>query len=328
MRITNETGVSLPLAVWLAHDEYDYVEGVENYISVTTLMKPLRQIILPSRIPPSERQLDVTDFIAQSLGHAIHDSIEKAWKNGHARALRMMGYGDETIGRIAINPTDEERRQSNSMIPVYLEQRAMREINVNGTTYTIGGKFDMVAEGIVNDFKSTSVWSWIKGSRDDEHKEQGSLYRWIHRDKITEDYVRIHYIFTDWSKSGQRQFPNYPRRIEYKDIPLLSIEETEQYIRNKLALIQKYKDTPEAQLPECTDEELWRSSPVHKYFSDPEKAKVPGARSSKNFDDAAEARRHMAEKGGKGIVITQPGEVKRCGYCAAYDICTQKDRYL
>lgn len=324
MRLKNETGVSLPLAVWLAHDDYDYVTGVDNYISVTTLMKPLRQIILPNRIPPEQREMDVMDFIAQRLGHAIHDSIEKAWTHGHKRALRLMGYSDEIIGRIAINPTDEECRQSNSMIPIYLEQRAMREID--GTT--IGGKFDMVAEGIVNDYKSTSVWTWMKGAREDENRLQGSLYRWIHPNKITEDYIRIHYIFTDWSKAGAKQYPNYPRRVEYKDIPLLSTQETENWIKNKLALVRQHQNTPEHQLPECTDEELWRSAPSYRYFSDPERANVAGARSTKNFDSESDARKFMSEKGGKGIIITQPGEVKRCGYCPAFDICTQKDRYL
>lgn len=329
MRLTNNTGVSLPLAVWLAHDDYDYVRGVDNYISATTLMKPLRQIILPSRVPPEQVEFDVTDFIAQRLGHAIHDSIEKAWREGHGRALKLMGYSDDVISRIAINPTPEERRNSNSMIPVYLEQRAQREITVNGVTYTVGGKFDMVAEGIVNDHKSTSVWSWIKGSRDDEHRLQGSLYRWIHPDKITEDYIRVHYIFTDWSKAGTKQYgEKYPRRVEHKDIPLLTHQETENWIRNKLAQVQQYAKTPEAHLPECTDEELWRSAPSYRYFSDPAKATAPGARSTRNFDELSAAQQFMAEKGGKGVIITQPGEVKRCGYCPAYDICTQKDRYL
>lgn len=329
MRITNSSGIDLPLAVWLAHDDYDYITGVDNYISATTLMKPLRHIILPPRVPAGLRAMDVADMIATSLGHAIHDSIEKSWKQGHRRALTLLGYPEDVVEQIAINPTPEERRASNSMIPVYLEQRAMRTIDINGVTYTIGGKFDFVAEGITNDFKSTSVWSWIKGSRDEEHRLQGSLYKWIHPDKITEDYIRIHYLFTDWQKAEKKRNPDtYPNRIEKKDVPLLTVQETENWIRNKLLLIEKHKNSPEDQIPECTDEELWRSAPQHRYFSDPAKASDPNARSTRNFDDLNEARRFMAEKGGKGVIVTKPGEVKRCDYCAAYEICSQKDRYL
>lgn len=328
MRITNNSGVSLPLAVWLAHDEYDYVQGVERYISVTTLMKPLRQIILPSRIPAAEVEIDVLDLIQQSHGHALHDSIEKAWKKGYRRALKLLGHPESVIEQIAINPTDEERRASNSMIPVYIEQRAMREID----GYTIGGKFDMVTDGIVNDNKSTSVWAWINGTRDDEHRLQMSLYRWIDAGqplrKITEDFGQVNYIFTDFSKAQARTNPKYPKRVETKNIALMSLQDTENWIRRRIAEIEAHKNKPEADLPECTDEELWRSAPQFKYFADPAKANTPGARSTRNFDDLNEARKFQAEKGGVGIIKTIPGEVKRCGYCAAFDVCTQKDRYL
>jgi hypothetical protein len=269
--------------------------------------------------------------VARALGHSVHDSIEKSWTKGYQRSLKLLGYPDEIIERVRINPTDEEVRNSNYIIPVYLEQRGFRPF----MGYTIGGKFDMVAEGIVQDNKSTSVNTWLFSSRDNEHQLQMSLYRWIdaHRPsiglprRITEDFGRINYIFTDWSKMMARNNPKYPKRVEEKEIWLLSLEETEEWVRNKLSLIQHYRDTPEHLLPECTDEELWRSAPRYKYFSDPEKAKDPTARSSKNFDDLGEAHRHMAEKG-KGTVITVPGEVKRCEYCPAFDGCTQKDRYF
>jgi hypothetical protein len=328
VRITNTSGISLPLAVWLAHDEYDYIQGVENYISVTTLMKPLRQIILPSRIPTQEVELDVQDMIATSMGHALHDSIEKAWKRGYKRALKLLGHPEELIERVAINPTDEERRASNHMIPVYIEQRSMREID----GYTIGGKFDMVTEGIVNDNKSTSVWAWINGTRDDEHRLQMSLYRWLDAGqpvrKITEDFGQINYIFTDWSKAQARTNPKYPKRVETKNIALMSLQDTENWIRRRIAEIETNKHLHETQLPECTDEELWRSAPQFKYYADAAKANTPGARSTKNFDSLNEARKFMAEKGGVGTIKTIPGEVKRCGYCQAFDICSQKDKYL
>ncbi len=335
MRITNNTGINLPLAVWLLHDTYDYVRGVENYSSATTLMKPLRQIVLPKRIPPAEQHQDTEDFISRKLGHAIHDSIEKAWVEGHERSMQLMGYPQEVIDRVKINPTDEERRASNEMIPVYLEQRELREIVVDGVTYTIGGKFDLVADGIVQDFKSTSAWSFAKDTKDDGYRLQMSIYRWLDAGRevrrITEDYGKINFIFTDWSKAMARSNASsgYPdQRVKTKDIGLASVAEIEAWLTDKLRLIAKHMDSPESELPECTDEELWRSAPVFKYFGDPAKAQVPGARSTKNFDDMMSARAFMAEKGGKGIIITQPGEVKACAYCPAFDACTQKDRYL
>lgn len=321
MKITNESGINLALAVWLLHDEYDYVNQ-PNYISATRLMKPLRQLVLPQRTPPEEQTADVADYISRALGHSLHDSIEKAWKKGYKRGLTLLGYPDAVINKVRINPTAEEMKADDSIVPIYLEQRAFRSLG----GYTIGGKFDMVAEGIVHDNKSTSAYTWVYGGRDEEHQLQGSIYRWLNPDKITADFIRICYIFTDWQKASAKTNPNYPQsRVATKDIPLLSVEETEKWLLAKIALYNQYKDTPEDKLPECTDEELWRSEPQYKYYSDPTKTT---GRSTKNFDSMTDARMFQADKGGKGVILTIQGEPKRCGYCEAFNNCTQKDKYI
>ena len=322
MHITNKNNVSLPLAVWLIDDNYDYNQD-PTYISVTKLMRPLKHLVLPPRIMPTERPVpDVEDYIARALGHSLHDSIEKAWVKNYRRSLELLGYPAGIIDRVQINPADDELTEDS--IPVYIEQRAVREF----ANRKIGGKYDMVAEGAVNDNKSTSAFTWLYGGRDDEHKLQGSLYRWIDAaqpvPKITEDYIRINYIFTDWQKTAARTNPKYPQtRVAHKDIPLMTLQETEDWVSWKLAMIEKYRNAREADIPDCTDEELWMSEPSHKYYSDPSKT---SGRSTKNFTDLAEANLHRANAG-KGIVITVPGEAKRCAYCEAFPICEQKNRY-
>ena len=332
MRITNELDISLLLAVWLIDDNYDYTSGAtaameaeKPYISVTTLMRPLKQIILADRVPVEKVNEDVADYVARGLGNSIHDGIEKAWTHNYQRNLAKLGVPQQVIDRVRVNPTDDERKAMPDMIPVYLEQRGFREFG----GYVIGGKFDAVAEGHVEDNKSTSAYGWVFGTRDEENQLQGSLYRWIDAvreiPRITEDFMRVNYIFTDWQKVLARSNPDYPqKRVEYKDIPLLSLADTELFVRAKLAAIKANKDKPEAEIPECTDEELWRSDPAFKYYANP--AKTDG-RSTKNFKSLAEANKYMAEQG-KGVVKTVPGEVKRCGYCAAAPICQQRLRFF
>ena len=106
------------------------------------------------------------------------------------------------------------------------------------------------------------------------------------------------------------------------------LDETEDWIRNKIRLLARNINVPENQMPRCTDEELWRSDPKFKYYTDPAKAKQPGARSTKNFDNRAEAHQYKANKGGVGVVVEIPGEVKACGYCAAFDACEQRKEYF
>lgn len=312
VKFTNNENIPLPLAVWLAHSDYDF-KGERYKISATSLLKSTRQFILAARVPLDERVNDISDFIASTYGSAMHDSIEKAWKKGRGPALKKLGYSDRQIDRIRINP---EKVEPNT-IPIFIERRKERKLG----KWTISGKLDMCMEGRLNDFKSTSVYAHILGSKDQDYIRQGSIYRWIHDDIVTDDVIQIQHIFTDWSRGKSKQQKDYPpsRLMDYT-LPLMSLEETEQFIGNKLNEIEHFFDKPEHELPYCTDVELWRSDPQYKYYANPEKM----GRATKVFDTEADA---IAEKQsrGKGVVITIPGEVRACGYCPAFNYCSQKD---
>lgn len=320
--ITNKNNIPIPLAVWLVNDSYDY-QDKPNYISATSILKPLKQIILPSRIDASDREIDVYDFVARATGHAYHEAIEGAWKKNFRTNLKKLGYTENEIDKIVINPNDEDLLTV-SANPVYIETRAFKEFE----GYTIGGMSDMIYDGILHDFKSTSAYVWKKGVREEEHCRQGSIYRWLNQDKVKEDFIRICYIFTDWQKFMARTDAEYPQeRILHKDIPLMSISDTEAYMSPILKNITKYRNAPEKDIPDCLDEELWRTETIFKYYADPEKAKI-GARSTRTFKSAKEAAQFQMSKGGVGIIIPIAGQVRRCDYCDAFPICTQKDRYF
>lgn len=263
---------------------------------------------------------DVSDLINAALGTSIHSGIEKAWKFNYKKNLKSLGCSDELINKIKINPKKEDLKDTD--IPIYIEQRNTIKVD----NFTIGGKFDMVADGILHDNKSTSVYTWIYGGRDKDYCLQGSLYKLINKDIIKEDFIRINYIFTDWQKSAATQNEKYPlNRLVCKDIPLLSLEETKKFVEDKIKQIKLYKDSPEEKLPRCTDEDLWRAEPKYKYYADPTKT---SGRSTKNFTSLEEANEYKLAKGNKGIVIVVPGEVKRCMYCRAYNICKQRREYF
>ena len=320
--ITNKHNVPLALAVWLVADNYDY-QNRENYVSVTSLMRPLRQLVLSARTIAGSLESDLADYAARSMGNALHDSIEKAWLNNYRKSMEILGYPEKVIDRILVNPSDELLARTKDAIPIYLEQRAFKKVG----KWTVGGKYDMVADGVVHDNKSTSAFTWVSGGKDKDYQLQGSLYRWLNPDKITEDFIRINFIFTDWSKADARTNPKYPQaKVQAKEVPLLSIEETQAWVEDKLRQIEVYWDAPDDKIPECTDEELWRAPPIYKYYGN---ALKTDGRSTKNFDDAAEANRFWKqEKGGVGVVIPVVGEPKRCNYCDAIAHCQQARKYF
>lgn len=323
--IQNNTGLSLSMAVWLAHDEYtngqDAFPG-RDIISATALLKPVRQTVLAARVPDSESIPDVADMIASRFGHAIHDSIENAWRKGYEPALKKLGYPQKMIDKIRINPEVKE----DGAINVYLEQRYYREVNVDGHDIIVSGQVDQIINGQLNDTKTTSVYAYVNRSKEEDYQLQGSIYRWLNPDIITSGIMMIQHVFTDWQRSQARISKDYPqsRLIEFP-VTLLDLKTTENWIKNRIREIAANQHLPEGEVVRCTDKELWKSDPQFKYYSDPAKA-AEGGRSTKNFPNYPAAALHCS-KAGKGVVITVPGQVKACGYCKAFPVCTQKDEY-
>lgn len=323
MKITNKADISLPIAVWLLDDNYDY-NSDERYISATSIMRPIRQIVLGARVPSDEREMDVQDNLASSLGTAVHDSVEAAWRRSGIKALKQLGYPDKVAESLVINPTPEDFSKNPNLLACYIEQRTTKVVD----DYTIGGKFDMILDGRLYDHKTTSVYTYLLGSKDEDYALQGGIYRWLNPDKVIDPHIHINFIFTDWQRAQVSQNPNYPKlRTQEYPVLLLDPAEVEKYIRQKLRDLDRFWKAEQKDLPRCTDKELWRSDPVYKYFSDPAKINVVGARSSKNFTDKAEADAHLAAQG-KGAIKTIPGEVKACQYCPAFSICEQRKEYF
>lgn len=305
---TNNHGISLPMAVWLAADDYDLTPS-SNVISTTGLLRSVRQTVLSRRIDPSDNPVDLTSRVASRLGQSIHTAIEDAWTFKHREAMLSMGIPKRTVNKIVINPDVV----TEGSIPIYLEQRASRPMG----NWEISGKFDMVFDGEVQDNKSTSVIAYMKNRNTEKFSWQGSIYRWLNPTRITKDTVTIHYIFKDWS-AGKISMPGYPNMPLFsKQYPLKSLAQTEGFIRSKLFELDAYIDRPEEELPPCSNEDLWMDPPSYQYFSSPD-----GKKASKNFDNIHEANTHQIAKG-KGVVRTKEGKAKACSWCAASKICSQ-----
>jgi len=329
MKLTNNEGHSLSIAVWLITDKYDQdpYPG-QKHISATSLLKPTRMIILTNRLKAAQSQapdqtlFDIAQNIPNRLGTAIHSGVENAWLTNAEQALIDLGYPKQMAQRILVNPTSTELKMNPDCIPVYLENRSEKKL----LGWIISGEYDFIGDGVLEDFKTTGVYSYMMGNKDTEHILQGSIYRWLNPDKITADHMIIQYTFTDWSKLDAKikKARGYPQsRIIPKKLHLQPLPEIENFIKLKLAELDSHDQTPEEALPYCQPEDLWQSATTYKYYMNPNNTK----RSSGNFDNYPEAHNKMLEKG-KGIVKEFPGKIRRCGYCAAFEACTQKDIYV
>lgn len=316
---TNKHNVSLALAVFLMYDSYDH-DSRPNSISATGIMRPIRQLVLTQQNKNLPKKVDISDLVASRMGTAIHDGCQQAWENHDnvAQALKVLGASDTAIEKLVINPQSEI---GEGQLPVYVEQRHERELG----DYIITGKFDLVLDGTLNDYKSTSTWTYIYDSNSNDYTQQGSIYKWLVPHTIKSDYININYIFTDWSAVKAKQDAKYPQqRVVTKKYPLWSIEETEGWLKQRLEVLTSKLDSPQELLPECSDEELWASETVYKYYKNPNNT----TRATKNFNTMDEALVRKANDGDVGTVKVVPGEVKRCRYCPVVDICTQAESML
>lgn len=329
MKFTNNNKIGLSTAVFLVHDDYDY-DPRSNAISATGLLKSARQAILSQRAVVKTTVMDISQLVASSFGTAVHDAVEKAWSNGnHIKALRKLGYPQRVIDRVIINPGYSEVagklvKDPNAQplppkaIPVYMEIRSEKE--VEGIIIT--GKFDFVGDGELEDHKTTGVFTYMKKSNDEKYRLQGSIYRWLNPQIITSDRMLINYTFTDWNKlkSMIEKHLGYPEfRMMTVPFTLMPLEETEAWVTAKVKELKANLGKDEGALPLCTKEELWQDDTVYKYYKNPNDKK----RSTRNYDNFAEAQAHLMKDGSVGVIDIITGKVKACLYCAAAGICSQ-----
>lgn len=301
-KMTNRDNLALPIAVWSLMDTYEYDER-PNVISVTTLLKPVRQIVLGKKYKDCMKELDASDLVASSMGTALHDSVENAWnkKDKVIKILDSLGYANSEALYDA----------------VILERRSEKEIN----GHIISGQFDIAYNGFICDIKSTSVYSYIFGSKEEDYKLQMSIYKWLNKDIITKDVGYIEYIFTDWSAVKAKQDSQYPqKRIISHKIELLNLEDTQTYIEDKLNLVDHYMALEDKDLIECSKEELWQKDEKWKVYNPNISGTVNMKRATRVFDNESDANKFV-KSGGK--VVKFEGGAKRCNYCNYINICEQ-----
>ena len=270
-------------------------------------MKPVRQIVLARQNIDCLKVQDVDNLINVSMGTALHDSVEAAWKDKDqaVKAMVMLGI-NETIAADLWDKTS-------------FEQRLEKEVG----GWIVTGKYDIVTDGMIGDVKSSSVYGYMLGSSDWQYKMQMSIYRWLDPVLITEDIGTNFYIFTDWSRVKALQDTRYPQsRIAVKEHALVPVSEIDKYVKDKLALVDKYMgETNQDNIPECTQEELWMDPPKYAYFKNP-----ASNRATKLYDHHSDAHEHYERDGRVGKVEERKGLARACQYCNVANICEQRKK--
>ena len=278
MKITNRANLPAPF-VRMAEDEY---KPTPKRYSITTLLKPVKEILLKRR-HNEEIEQDCSEMIWLLFGKAVHSVLEN--------------YG-----------TGENE---------FTEERIEAELE-NG--YTVSGVLDFydIDKGEVVDYKTASVWKTIYKDYDD-WKTQGLGYAWLlHQKGLPCNKVTFYAILKDWQTSKAKHDSTYPQlpiaRVSF-NVSKKEISEIDKFIRDKIDLLAKYEGAPDSELPLCTADERWNSGDKYAVMKKGRKTAM------RVLDSLNEAEEWKIANGGD-YIETRKGEDKKCNdYCLCCEYC-------
>jgi len=281
----------------IPHEVYEalaaqHYDSGESDYSVTTLLKPPQMVQLERR-HSDELTEDAMDRCWSIFGEAVHNIFER---NAHE---------DATV-----------------------EQRLYVDI----LDRKVGGKFDNYRDETISDFKVTSAWTLVYGSRIEEWTAQLNIYAYIlAQNGYPVSRLRVICVLRDWDKNRALADSKYPQTpIQVIPLTLWTEGKQLQFLHRKMLVHIGAEDIPDKDLSlgfRCYPDEMWEQPNKWAVMKEGRKSAV------RVFDTEEEAWQHMNEAKYEDArymsVVKRPGKRTRCSdYCSVRDYCQQWKEYL
>ena len=274
---------NLPDAIVNAIRNDPYDSGGSDY-TVTQLIQPVRITHLTKR-HWSDLSEDAMDRLWVLLGQTIHAILERA---------------------DADNALQEER--------VFTQSLGRR----------ISGAADIYhGDGVIQDFKVTSAWTAVYGSRAADWERQLNLLAHLFRSiGLPVRALEIICLYRDWSAVQALNSKDYPRQpMHVIPVRLWPEEQAELYLKARVALLIGDEVAEDGGLSECTSEEMWEKHTTWAVMKNGRKRAV-------RVLDSEDAALRMIADGAGMHVEKRPGRRVRCEeYCPVNAWCSQYRDY-
>ena len=192
--------------------------------------------------------------------------------------------------------------------------------------WLLSGQIDLYENGVLSDWKVTSVWSVINGLKT-EHIQQMNINAFLIRHSPYADLMpikklQIVNLLRDWSKYKAKESRDYPKvQVLIQDVPMFSDKTVYDFLITRIAKHQECREMASNELPECTDDERWAEPTKYAIMKKGRK------RALKLCGSKKEAETIMKEKGFtklKYYIQIREGKPKRClDYCSVSEYCHQ-----
>lgn len=272
----------------LAEDKRDHLAGIDY--SVTTLLRPPREVQLCKRhkdeLPPRAPE----NILATFIGTAVHSAVEASLKNHPDYLIEYRFEFDEEV--------DGEKVKIAGTCDMYSEKHKRLVDHKTTTTFIYGGELKK---------------EWV---------EQLNIYAYFLRRTGHEvETLTINCIYKDWRPNAGRY-----KTTDYPPLPVMefnfkpwSYEDQEAFYKRKLKEHLDAVKKADDDLPRCTSDDMWVKPESYAVYR-------PGAsKAIRLLPTAKEAERYIRDKRLNGCMIEhRPGERTKCEkYCSAAPFCNQ-----
>ena len=211
----------------------------------SNLPEPVYQAILNDQYDPGESDVTTTQLIdpvqVTTLKRRFKDKLEE---DASERVWSLLGSCMHVIFERAADAK------------AITEKRFYADV----LGWKVGGQIDSLKDGVLTDYKVTSVWSYIFGDHKD-YEAQGNVNRWIlHKNGVQVDGLENVLVLRDWikSKAGDGKYP--PIQIVKIPLPLWPLGSAGKFVEDKVRMLQeadKMDAEALAQAYPCSPLERW-----------------------------------------------------------------------
>jgi hypothetical protein len=196
-------------------------------------------------------------------------------------------------------------------------------MTVNGKK--IGGQVDNFKDGIVTDYKITTVWKIIHDTAYTEWEQQLNIYARLFRHNGYEVRgIRIVCILRDWDKNRAIRESDYPKTpILVIPLNVWTVQEQDKFLYDKVADLIECESLEDDALPICSERDRWCRAASYAVIKTGAKRATKVHCSLQDAEDDAKERGAKDSKGGQYDVIERPGVSVRCeAYCSVAPFCS------
>lgn len=287
MKITNRNKLPQPFVDAVSSD----YKAKEKRYSVTTLLKPVREIMLMRR-HGDEIETDVSDMIWAIFGTAFHSVLERSSEAKHL-----------------------------------LKEKSLQ---MKFSDYTLSGRSDLynTASGCVVDYKVCTAFKVLKKDFED-YRLQGLMYALMLRNmgyKVRKAQFIL--VLRDWQKNKAKFDKAYPQsQVFVKEFKFTDadFEFITKWIIDKFAEIEIAEKLADDALPECTVVDRWNSGQMFAVMKKGRKAAL------RVLSSKEEAEKYQEAHDGDFIQERQGEDKKCkeycscCRFCSYYNKCVKED---